>query len=216
MYMAVLVGLADGAKGLAEIPPIVVLAGLVHVGEDDENLLVGIAGEGVGSQFRDVEAKLLHVLLEGLLPIEGVLQDGLLDLEHLAFGGPLGGGRDCIEELRETVFVNPLWGAVCVLRDVVRDGGLDNGSNGFGGAFLGADGCLDRIIAIVGFNLGLYLVSNCGFSSMPVFFLSLAAAFLALKRTDLVVIRSVDLIKVRALTPTSASLRMPSPGCASL
>jgi hypothetical protein len=106
--MAVLVGLADGAKGLAEIPPIVVLAGLVHVGEDDENLLVGIAGEGVGSQFRDVEAKLLHVLLEGLLPIEGVLQDGLLDLEHLAFGGPLGGGRDCIEELRETVFVNPL------------------------------------------------------------------------------------------------------------
>jgi hypothetical protein len=55
----------------------------------------------------------------------------------------------------EMIFVNPLWGAVRVLQNVVSDGGPDNGRNCFGGAFFGANGCLDCIIGIVDFNLGL-------------------------------------------------------------
>ena len=73
VHMIVLVGLAYGVEGLTEVAAVDVLAGLMHVGKDDKDLLVGVASNGVRSQFGDLEAELLHVLLEGLAPVKGVL-----------------------------------------------------------------------------------------------------------------------------------------------
>jgi hypothetical protein len=91
------VGLANCAQGFPEVAAVVMLAGLVHIGEDDQNMFSGVACEGVRGQSVNMEAELFHVLLEGFSPIEGVPKCGHLDAEHFLLCGPFGGGGDGVK-----------------------------------------------------------------------------------------------------------------------
>ena len=86
----------------------------------------------------------------------------------------------------------------------------------FHGALFGAHGGLDCIVAIVCFDLCFCLVVDAGFLR-KVDAVGQLGSFLSQSwRTMSVVIRSVDLMVVSALSPAAMSNFMPSPGWVSL
>ena len=78
MDVVVLVRLTNGTEGFTEISSVIVLAGLMYVGKDDQDLFVGITSERVRGELGDVEPELLHVLLEALAPVEKVWSAAIL------------------------------------------------------------------------------------------------------------------------------------------
>ena len=101
-----------------------------------------------------------------------------------------------------------------MLEDVIGDVRSHDGGDDLGGAFFGPDSGLDGVVLVVGldFRVGTGF-SIFGFSAMLVARARASASFLEARRTVSGVIRSVDFMVVRTLSPGSMSFRMPSPGC---
>jgi hypothetical protein len=87
MLVVVLVCLTDGVESFMEVEAIAMLAGRVHVVEDEEDALIGIKGWRVGGDSVHLKAELFHVLFEGQTPIRPEVEGIGFKSDHIFFSG---------------------------------------------------------------------------------------------------------------------------------
>lgn len=136
MLVVVLVCLTDGVESFMEVGAIVVLAGRVHIFEDDEDAFIGIKGWSVGGDFVHLKAELFHVLLEGQTPIGPEVEGIGLKSDHFFFSGTFCGGGNSGKQIGLTIFVDPFWDAISVFEYVIRDSGPNDGRDSLGGTLV--------------------------------------------------------------------------------